>query len=103
MIFSRRARRRAPTSKEQAIAVGELREKLAAAGCTPDEVDVQVQTPHSDVDIRNGSSLDEHRQHLGELAEAGGTRFVVRASARHVAQACDDLAAYGRDVIAHAR
>lgn len=79
-------------------AVEELREMLAEAGRDPDSVDVQIQSPHSDF-LGGAASIEQHRHHLGELAEAGVTWFVVRTSGRDVGEACDLLAEYGRDVI----
>jgi probable F420-dependent oxidoreductase len=81
-------------------AIDELRDMLVAAGRDPAAVDVQVQSAHSDFLPDSGISLEEHRQHLGELAEAGVTWFVVRTPGEDVDAACDALAAYGRDVIA---
>ncbi|TQM11304.1 TIGR03619 family F420-dependent LLM class oxidoreductase [Pseudonocardia kunmingensis] len=80
-------------------AVDELREMLADAGRDPATVDVQVQSRQSDFPGKPGGSLEEHRHHVGELAEAGVTWFVVRTSGADVGAACDALAAYGRDVI----
>ncbi|MCI3272413.1 LLM class F420-dependent oxidoreductase [Streptomyces cylindrosporus] len=91
------------TPKELAVAVGELRQMLRDAGRAPDEVDIQVHSPHTDLSVRGEVSADEHRRHLDELTEAGATWFVVRTSGRSVAEACEVLAAYGRDVIARAR
>jgi hypothetical protein len=72
---------------------------LADAGRDPATVDVQVQSPHSDFPGKADMSLEEHRHHVGELAEAGVTWYVVRTAGRDVTEACDALAAYGRDVI----
>lgn len=87
------------TPAQLAAAVRELHEMLDAAGRDPATVDVQVQSPQSDP---GGVSIEEHRHHLGELADAGATWFVVRTTGGGVDEACDALAAYGRDVIAGA-
>ncbi|MGI5455588.1 LLM class F420-dependent oxidoreductase [Streptomyces sp. CA-249302] len=91
------------TPKELAVAVTELRQMLRDAGRAPDEVDIQVHSPQTDLDVRSQASNDEHWRHLDELTDAGATWFVVRTSGRGVAEACEVLAAYGRDVIARAR
>src|SRR5262249_23241979 len=91
------------TPKELAAAVTELRQLLAEAGRAPRDVGIHVRPPHTGPEARRQASADEHREHLHERAEAGATWFVVRTSGRSVAEACDTLAAYGADVIAHPR
>ena len=82
------------------VAIDELWAMLAQAGRDPASVDVQIRSSDSDFPGKAGTSLEEHRHHLGELAEAGVTWFAVRMPGRGVSEACDVLAAYGRDVIA---
>ncbi|MDN5914874.1 MAG: TIGR03619 family F420-dependent LLM class oxidoreductase [Pseudonocardia sp.] len=84
---------------ELADAIDDLREMLAAAGRDPAAVDVQVQSPQSGFPGKPGRSLEEHRHHIGELAEAGVTWYIVGTSGGDVEAACDGLAAYGQDVI----
>jgi len=92
------------TPAELGVAVDELREMLSDAGRDPATVSVQVQSRHSDHLVHRETSWEEHRQHLGELAEAGVTDVVIRTPGGSVAEAVDVLREYGRDgVAAHTR
>ncbi|WP_395111577.1 LLM class F420-dependent oxidoreductase [Actinomadura sp. SCN-SB] len=77
-----------------AAAVAELRELAAAAQGVDTRVDVQVQTPYSRWSPGAGSA-EEHRDHLGRLAEAGATWFVLRPPGSGVQAAVESLHAYG--------
>jgi len=81
-------------------AIQELRGMLEEAGRDPASVRVQAQSSHGDHLVHRETSWEEHRQHLGELAEAGVTDFVVRTSGASVEEAVDGLREYGRDGIA---
>ena len=91
------------TPAELAVAVDELRGMLAEAGRDPASVRIQVQSRHSDHLVHRETSWEEHRQHLGELAEAGVTDFVIRTPGGSVEQAVDALREYARDGVLAAR
>ncbi|HVV10515.1 MAG TPA: hypothetical protein VHD82_14750 [Amycolatopsis sp.] len=86
------------TPDDLAAAVSDLRELTEAEGRDPAALDVQVQSRHSDVLI-DGGSLDEHRNHLGEIAGAGASWFVVRVPGSSLSEATEALARYGREVL----
>ena len=88
------------TPAQLATAVEELRRLTQEAERDPSSMDVQVQSRHSDHLVHGETSLEEHRDHLGELAAAGATQFVVRTQGASVEAAVEALQAYGRDVIA---
>jgi probable F420-dependent oxidoreductase len=91
------------TPAEVAVAIEELHGMLAEAGRDPASVSVQVQSRHSDHLVHRTTSWEEHRQHLGELAEAGVTDFVVRTPGSSVQAAVDALHEYARDGLAAQR
>ncbi|MCW2580077.1 MAG: hypothetical protein JWR82_1678 [Blastococcus sp.] len=88
------------TPADLAEAIEELRGMLAEAGRDPRSVSIQVQSSHGDLVVHRDTSWDQHHQHLGELAEAGVTDFVVRTAGGSVEEAVDGLREYGRDGIA---
>jgi probable F420-dependent oxidoreductase len=93
--LSRTTRTPALSTVEQlATAVTELREITAAVRGEQTHIDVQVQTPHSGW-LQNGGSAEEHRDHLGRLADAGVTWFVVRLPAGSVEAAVEGAHRYG--------
>jgi probable F420-dependent oxidoreductase len=93
--LARTTRTPALSSVEQlAAAVAELRESAAVAQGEGAPVDVQVQTPYSRWSPGSGSD-EEHRDHLGRLAEAGATWFVLRPPGEGVQAAVESLDAYG--------
>jgi probable F420-dependent oxidoreductase len=91
------------TPAELGSAIEELRDMLGEAGRDPQTVRVQVQSPHGDHLVHRNTSWEEHRQHLGELAEIGVTDVVIRTPGGSVAEAVDVLGEYGRDGIAEHR
>jgi alkanesulfonate monooxygenase SsuD/methylene tetrahydromethanopterin reductase-like flavin-dependent oxidoreductase (luciferase family) len=80
--------------EQLAAAVADLRDLAAAARGAEARVDVQVQTPYSRWSPDAGSA-EEHRDHLGRLAEAGETWFVLRPPGSGVQAAVESLEAYG--------
>jgi probable F420-dependent oxidoreductase len=88
------------TVPEMAGAIKELRDRLVEAGRDPEEVDVQVQSSSFSGPIGAELSVEQVRDHVGELGEAGVSQFIVRVGAASVAQALDELARYGEEVIA---
>ncbi|AGP61247.1 hypothetical protein M271_49425 [Streptomyces rapamycinicus NRRL 5491] len=87
------------TPADLAAAVAELRHFAAEAGRDPSSLEVQVQTPHSDV--RSGADAYlPRRDHLEELADAGAGWFVVRVPGSSLDEALGALEHYGREVIA---
>lgn len=77
-------------------AIGELRDMMAEAGRDPNELEVQLHTPYGELDA--DYSVEECRDHLGELAGAGVTDFVVIPPASSLAESTDALARFARDV-----
>jgi probable F420-dependent oxidoreductase len=86
------------TVADLAAAVTELRDLVAAASRDPDAIDVQVQSQLSGA-LGEGRSADELRDHLGQLADAGATWFVVRVPVASAEGAFDVLAEFGREII----
>uniref|UniRef100_UPI001C693F53 hypothetical protein n=1 Tax=Pseudonocardia pini TaxID=2758030 RepID=UPI001C693F53 len=66
------------------------RDMLAEAGRDPAGVEVQVQSPVSDV-LDGGRSAEEVLDHVGRLAEAGATWFVVRPPVGTIAQTVEAI------------
>lgn len=87
-VLARTTRTPAITSVEQlARYVREVREMAGRP------IDVQVRTPAHRFMI-DGGSADEHRDHLGRLAEAGVTSFVVQPPGASVQATVEALHAY---------
>jgi probable F420-dependent oxidoreductase len=86
------------TPADLARAVEELREMVAAEGRAPETVAVQVADPQGHIDA--DFSVEQRRDHLGQLADAGATDYVLSPPAGSVAECSDALTAYGRDVAA---
>lgn len=79
-----------------ASAIREIKDSMAEAGRNPAELGVQLHTPHGELDA--DYSVEERRDHLGELAEAGVTDFVVSPSGGPLAQRLDALRRFAQDV-----
>jgi len=86
----------AATTRMPVLSVAALAEQVATLREANPEAFVQVQTPHCDV-LRGGPSPEEHRQHLGELAEAGVDSFVVQLPVDSVDAAVEGLERYLAD------
>jgi alkanesulfonate monooxygenase SsuD/methylene tetrahydromethanopterin reductase-like flavin-dependent oxidoreductase (luciferase family) len=65
------------TVAELAAQIKEVRDTAAAANGTAAPLTIQVHTPQAGFMQRPGSA-DEHRDHLGHLADAGVDSFVLR-------------------------
>jgi probable F420-dependent oxidoreductase len=78
------------TPADLAGAVRELRDMLVEAGRDPASVEVQVQSATSDV-LDAGRSTEEVLDHVGQLAEAGATWFVVRPPVGTVAETVEAI------------
>ncbi|MER6808179.1 LLM class F420-dependent oxidoreductase [Spirillospora sp. NPDC000708] len=93
--LSRTTRTRALSSvKELAQAISSVRDMAADIQGKDARLDVQVQTPQSGW-LRTGGSAEEHREHLGRLAEAGVTWFVIQPPGDSVSATAEALARYG--------
>ena len=79
-----------------ASGIRELKDMMAEAGRNPEDLSVQIQTLHGQLD--GPYSIEERRDHLGELAEAGVTDFVVSPAGDTLSQCLDTLAGYAQDV-----
>jgi probable F420-dependent oxidoreductase len=77
------------TLEDLGAAVAEVR----AAAKPENRFLVQVQTPHARV-LRMGLSVDEHLDHLAQLARAGVDSFVLKLPGSSVASAVEGLEAY---------
>jgi alkanesulfonate monooxygenase SsuD/methylene tetrahydromethanopterin reductase-like flavin-dependent oxidoreductase (luciferase family) len=82
------------TVAELAAQIREVRDAAAASGTAP--LTIQVHTPQAGFMQRPGvNSAEEHRDHLGQLAEAGVDHFVLRPpgdSADHTVEALHQYA-----------
>jgi probable F420-dependent oxidoreductase len=79
--------------------IDDLRRLVAEAGRDPASVAIQVLSQHSAVG-EAGVSAERLRDHIGELAEAGVSHFVVRTPAHSVDAATDTLTWFGEEFIA---
>jgi probable F420-dependent oxidoreductase len=87
------------TPRKLAAAVEQLREFVVDEHRDPAAVEVQVETPQAGA-WASESSLERHRDHLGELSAVGVTSFVVKVPGDDPQRAIDELNRYGNDVIA---
>lgn len=74
--------------------VAEVRRLAAEAQGPEAPFAVQVQTEHADVLTTPSVSVEEHRDHLGALADAGVDSFVIRVPTASVAAAVEGLDRY---------
>jgi probable F420-dependent oxidoreductase len=96
----------AATTRTTAITdVAELAEKIAdlhdlveEVGRDPASIAVQVLTPLSGVD-ESGASVEQVRDHIGELAQAGVTHFMVRTPGASTSAAIDAVRWFGEEFI----
>jgi alkanesulfonate monooxygenase SsuD/methylene tetrahydromethanopterin reductase-like flavin-dependent oxidoreductase (luciferase family) len=82
------------TVEQFASAVAEVRELASAARGTDASLEVQVQTPQSRWSPE-ARSAEEHRDHLGRLAEAGATWFVIQPPNSSIDATVEGLERYG--------
>jgi probable F420-dependent oxidoreductase len=87
------------TPEKLGVAIEQLRDFLAAEGRDPAGVDVQVATPQAGAWACE-PSLEQHRDHLGELGAVGVTSFVVKIPGEDSRLAIDQLNRYGSEIIA---
>jgi probable F420-dependent oxidoreductase len=81
------------TVAELAAKIKEVRDAAAAADGTAAPLTIQVHTPQAGFMQRPGSA-EEHRDHLGQLADAGVDSFVLRPPGDTVGHAVDALHQY---------
>jgi probable F420-dependent oxidoreductase len=82
------------TVAELAARIKEVRDAAAANGATA-PLTIQVHTPQAGFMQRPGpNSAEEHRDHLGQLAEAGVDRFVLRPPGDSLDHAVEALQQY---------
>jgi probable F420-dependent oxidoreductase len=79
------------TVAELAAKIREVRDAAAANGTVP--LTIQVHTPQAGFMQRPGSA-EEHRDHLGQLAEAGVDSFVLRPPGGSICDAVEALHQY---------
>jgi probable F420-dependent oxidoreductase len=85
------------TPAELATAIKELHQLVAAEGRDPADIEIQVQTPQSAFLTTDTISMEQHRDHLGQLADAGVTSFVVQVAADTVEHVREGLHRYAED------
>jgi probable F420-dependent oxidoreductase len=78
--------------------VRSLRDQAAIERGADASTDVQVQTPHSSFLLAPGS-LEEHRQHIGELVEAGVDQFMLDLPGDSEQRVHESIAWYASEVI----
>ncbi|RFU84575.1 TIGR03619 family F420-dependent LLM class oxidoreductase [Streptomyces triticagri] len=78
---------------ELARLVGSVRESAVELRGAGARVEVQVQTPEGSWPV-DGGSVERHRDHLGQLAQAGVTSFVLRLPGSSVGAAVEALRRY---------
>jgi len=90
------------TVAELAARIREVRDAAAASGAPGDDgnaapLTIQVHTPQAGFMQRPGqNSAEEHRDHLGQLAEAGVDSFVLRPPGDSVDRAVEALQRYAQ-------
>ena len=82
------------------VHIAELRDRAAEAQGADASITVQIQGLHNDVMRRADISVEEHRDALGRLAEAGVDSVVLSPRCDSVAAATDGLAAYAATYLA---
>lgn len=80
------------TVAQLAKGITQVRELAAESGNTA-ELLFTASTPHLEFPT-TGGSVEEHRQHIGELEEAGVHQFLVRPSRRGAQEAVESLHEY---------
>jgi hypothetical protein len=81
-----------------AAGVRELHDLVAESGRDPSGIEVQVADEHGAAHDP-ARSAEQHRDHLGRLAEAGATWYVVHPPGDSVNECRDALAAYAAEMI----
>jgi probable F420-dependent oxidoreductase len=81
------------TVAELAAKIREVRDAAAAADGTGAPLTIQVHTPQAGFMQRPGSA-EEHRDHLGQLADAGADAFVLRPPGDSLDHAVEALQQY---------
>lgn len=84
------------TLAELAAQIAVVRDSAAEQQGSDGELFVQVQGPHTDF-LRTTDSTEQHRDHLGELADAGVDSFVLQLPCGSVAEAVEGLERYAAD------
>lgn len=87
------------TVAELAGAIKELHDLVAEAGRDPATMDVQVLSATASAPLGE-VSVEQVRDHVGELAEVGVTQFVTRPPTGEVAAVLDGVARFGAEIIA---
>jgi alkanesulfonate monooxygenase SsuD/methylene tetrahydromethanopterin reductase-like flavin-dependent oxidoreductase (luciferase family) len=87
------------TIAELAAKIREVRDAAAAADGTGAPLTIQVHTPQAGFMQRPGSA-QEHRDHLGQLADAGVDSFVLRPPGGSVCDAVEALHQYAETFLA---
>lgn len=80
--------------EQLAAGIAEVRATAAEAGRDPASLEFQIQTSQARFPA-GGLSVEQHRDHLGRLAEAGVTRFVVQPPGVGPDALADRLREYG--------
>lgn len=88
------------TVADLAAAIKDLHDLLGEAGRDPATVDVQVQSGRFSGPLGDGLSVEQVRDHVGQLAQVGATQFLVRVPSDSVDRALDELARFGEEIIA---
>ncbi len=81
------------TVGELAAKINEVRDAAARINGAAAPMTVQVHTPQAGF-IQRPGSVEEHRDHLGQLAEAGVDSFIVRPPGDSVDHAVEALHRY---------
>ena len=82
------------TIEQLAAHIAEVRDLAAAVQGKDVSIDVQVQTPATRY-MHSPGSVEEHRDHLGRLEDAGVTSFVLQPPGGSVEETVEALQSYG--------
>lgn len=86
------------TIEDLAARIAEVRELAVAQQGEGTTIQIQVQTPACKY-LMNPGSEEEHRDHLGRLAEAGVDSFVLQPPGESVAKTADALQSYAETFV----
>lgn len=87
------------TVAEMAAAIKDLHDLLVEAGRDPAAVDILVQSHGHSGPFGPDLSVEQVRDHIGELSEIGVTQFLTRTSGSSVEAALDGLVRFGEEII----
>jgi probable F420-dependent oxidoreductase len=87
------------TIEQLAVRIAEVRERATVEQGEGTRIQIQVQTPECRYLGRSTGSIEEHRDHLGRLADAGVESFVLQPPGDSVARTVEALHGYAETFV----